>query len=134
MKKNGFTLIELLITMAIIGVLASIAYPSYSSYMLRSKRVEAQTMLIKLVNMQELHYISQHVYATDLKDLNFKTNPFTENRYYSIESTSTTPAEGFTLTATAINAQAKDKECATLSINQYQLKSATGTATDKCWK
>lgn len=139
MVKNGFTLIELLITICIVGLLMTIAYPSYSNYMYKAKRAEAYTVLIKLVNKQEMYYISQHVYATDLKkDLNLDADPFiTENGYYSIKSTSKSEKEDFILTATAIGDQVNDTECKTLSITQDYIKSAktiSGEDNDKCWK
>ena len=44
--QKGFTLIELMITVAIIGILASVAYPSYREYVNKSRRVQAKTTLV----------------------------------------------------------------------------------------
>jgi len=137
MKKNGFTLIELLVTIMIIGILSSVAYPSYLSYAQKARRAEAQSTLIDLANRQEMYYLDHHVYATDLDlDLGMGANPFiTENGYYSIvTSSASSTAIGFTLTATAISSQIADSDCATLSITQNHHKSATNANGTNCWK
>ena len=124
MKNKGFTLIELLVVIAIIGILAGVAYPSYVQYALKSKRTEAQSALVELANRQEMYYLDHHKYATDLKtELGLSANPFiTENKYYSIATSSASATVDFTLTATAINTQAADTDCAKLSINQELAK------------
>jgi type IV pilus assembly protein PilE len=53
-KLRGFTLIELMITVAIVGVLASIAYPSYSEHIRRSKQAEARAALTGFANAMEI--------------------------------------------------------------------------------
>jgi len=133
MKNKGFTLIELLIAIAIIGILAGVAYPSYMQYVLHSKRSEAQSTLMKLANRQEMYYLDHHKYALNLKtELGLSADPFiTENAYYQISTSSAVATADFTLTAKAINTQAADSECATLTINHQLTKSATNTG---CWK
>ena len=133
MKDNGFTLVELLIVIAIIGILAGVAYPSYMQYLLTAKRSEAQSTLVDLANRQEMYYLDHHQYAINLKtELGLSADPYiSEHGYYSLTTSSVTVTADFTLTATAINEQAADSDCATLAINQNLDK--TGSSSD-CWK
>jgi len=137
-KNNGFTLIELLITIAIIGILASIAYPSYTQHVLKAKRSEAQSELLNLANKQELYYLDHRTYADDLENLGANANPFiTESGYYSISTSSSVLTADFTLEAEAIANQAEDEECAKLTITHELAKSAetkSGDANNNCWK
>jgi type IV pilus assembly protein PilE len=63
-RKTGFTLIELLIAMAIIGILAAIALPSYSRYVIRSKIQEATTALLAARVKMEQSFQDNRAYAT----------------------------------------------------------------------
>ena len=62
-QSNGFTLIELMITVAIIGILATIAYPSYQQYIQRSSRSAAQSQMMEIANRQQQYFLANRAYA-----------------------------------------------------------------------
>ena len=64
MKKSaGFTLIELLIVIAIVGILAAIAYPSYQGAVIKSHRTDAMGDLINFQSAMERHYTVNNSYT-----------------------------------------------------------------------
>jgi len=65
-KRNGFSLIELMITVAIVAILASIAFPSYQSYVIRSSRSAVQSELLQLAGLQEKIFLNSNSYAVSV--------------------------------------------------------------------
>jgi len=129
-KRLGFTLIELLITVAIIGILAGVAYPSYVDYVLRSNRSEAQRELLRLANIEEQGFIDFRSYTNDMTDLGMATDPYiTESKNYSIDGAIANSGSTFVLTATAQNAQTADSGCTSLTINEAGQKTPAA-----CWE
>ena len=63
-KSKGFTLIELMITVAIIGVISAIAFPSYTAYVTRGKRTECRSAVMQVMQQQERYYTQQNTYTT----------------------------------------------------------------------
>lgn len=119
----GFSLIELLIAVAIVGILAAVAYPSYTSFVTSSNRTEGQRELLRLANLQEETFIDRRSYTTDMTALGMTADPhISEFGNYSIDATIANGGTTFLLTATAQGAQAADTEsgtaCTPLTINE----------------
>lgn len=92
-KQKGFTLIELMIAVAIIGILLSIAIPSYKDYMIRGARSAAQTYLSDLAQRQELIFQDARAYSSTVGD--FPTiPPDIASRYQAPTFAATAPAPG----------------------------------------
>jgi type IV pilus assembly protein PilE len=128
-KSHGFTLIELLITVAIIGILAAVAYPSYTDFVTRSNRSEAQRELLRYANLQEQVYVDTRSYAADMTGLGAGTASIdTESTNYTI-SVSAQSATTFTLRAVAKNSQTSDTGCTTLTVDQIGTKTPIA-----CWE
>jgi len=68
-SKKGLTLIELLVVIMIVGILAAVAIPTYSNYMIRARRADAKTALEQLRASQEMRRAERGSYTTDLVGL-----------------------------------------------------------------
>ena len=120
-RKSGFTLIELMIVVAIVGIIAAVAYPSYTRYVVKGNRAAAQAHLIDLAQRQQQYFADSRTYGDSIGELNM-TTPAEVLRHYTIAiTTSDGPPPSFTITATPIagGAQATD---GTLSIDQAGAK------------
>ncbi len=128
-KQIGFTLIEVMITLAIIGVLAAIAYPSYVDFVTRSNRTEGQRELLRFANLQEQYFVDYRTYGADLKKLGQSSKDIsTEHDHYTIKVQDAN-ATTFKLIATAKGSQiTNDADCSPLTINQVGAKGPSG-----CW-
>jgi type IV pilus assembly protein PilE len=115
----GFTLIELMISVAVVGILAAVAYPSYTSFITSSNRSEGQRELLRLANLQEETFIDRRSYTTDMIALGMTADPhLTEFGNYSIDATIDNGGTTFLLTATAKGTQTSDTGCTALTVNE----------------
>lgn len=125
-----------MIAVAIIGILAAIAYPSYSNYLMKGRRASAQAHLSDIAQRQEQYLLDARAYADSLGALNM-TTPDDVSAYYSpitIVAVNTAGARpSFTVTATpkAGTAQVND-QCGTLGIDNTGNKTAS-TGASGCW-
>lgn len=138
-KSSGFTLIEVMIVVAVIGVLAAIALPSYSEYVNRGKRAEARAEVLKGEGWLERFYSENNRYANNAT--NDDNTAFTA-RFSSVPSSGTAnynvtlavTASTYTITATPVNSMAGDMCGAYVKTNTGSLDVPSASAGDapKC--
>ncbi|CEK11174.1 type IV pilin protein [Legionella hackeliae] len=142
--KNGFTAIELLLVLAILGIFIGIAYPAYQSYLLHDRRYDGQVALLDLASQMEHFYAERLTYKTATigtgKSTDIKSTNLSSERWYVLTILSQT-SDSFILHATPINAQKRDKECQTFTLDHLGIKGiAAGpygepsATTTQCWK
>ena len=88
-RHGGFTLIELMIVVAIVAILAAVAFPSYQSHMMKGRRASAQTALMDIAQRQQQYFMDARRYAPDLATLNV-TLTSDVSAYYTVTICQTT--------------------------------------------
>lgn len=108
MMKRGFTLTELMITVAVIGILAAIAIPSYTGYMTRTRRAEAVSALEMVALYEEKYMATNGDYGTlaELATVGLTDPNADADRNYNVVVT--LGGNAFVARATGTNAQAGD--------------------------
>ena len=136
-KQKAFTLIELMVTVTSVGILASIAIPSYQGSVMKSRRADAQGALLGFANAMERYFTVHNTYLgagagggdTGSPTIFPVTSPVDGGTpYYNLTISSST-ASSYTLSAAPIGVQASDT-CGTLTITQTGAKSPNTTG---CW-
>jgi len=130
-RLAGFTLIEVMIVVVIIGILASIAYPSYDEYVKRGNRTEGQVFLSDAAARQERYYSQNNSYTADPANLGVRATSETGKYTLTIEQAEKNTDGGYSLIATPSFIDAK---CGDLTLNALGVRGASeGTAAD-CWR
>lgn len=133
---NGFTLIELMIAIAIVGLLASIAYPSYQDSVRKTRRGDGKGPLLQMAAQQERWYFQNRQYNHTIATL-YGTAASPEGHYtLSITDDPCEDTSCYTLIATATGSQTKDESCAVMSLDSTGGRSSqdkNGDPSTGCW-
>lgn len=150
-RSRGFSLIELVVTIVIVAILASIAIPSYQTYVLKSHRTDAKTALLDMASLEERYFSAQNAYSQLPTDLGYTTPAFpviVGNGYYQVSLTTFTPATPptalvpagtpayYQFTATPLGVQVNDTACTSFVLDSKGVQTATGADPNPnvdCW-
>lgn len=127
-KQTGFTLVEAMITVAIIGIIATIAWPMFEAQSTKNRRTDGIAGLLSANNEMEKCYSDQSSYT------GCSANGTSPKGFYTI-TTNVTDSETYTLTA-APKAEFPDPSCGNLTINNLGVKghnTTDGTPLKRCW-
>jgi type IV pilus assembly protein PilE len=149
--QKAFTLIELMIVVAIIGILAAIAYPSYQDNVMKSRRSDVKGVVLGLANAMERHFTENNSYcdaggaggvnscgAAGTNDSGTPSPsvygiPAETASYYTVTIVAGTTANSYTVSAAPAGPQATDK-CGTLTLTHTGVKNnSAGLDPLVCW-
>ncbi|MBI44014.1 type IV pilin protein [uncultured Marinobacter sp.] len=130
-EAAGFTLIELMIVVAIIGIIAAIAYPSYQEHVRKTRRSVAQADLMELAQWMERQYAQDYSYLDggNAPTLPFTVSPRSGTAFYNLSFSGNVTQNAFTLQAVPTGAQSDDR-CGTLTLDSAGTR---GAAEADCW-
>ncbi|MFC5526418.1 type IV pilin protein [Rhodanobacter ginsengisoli] len=136
-RSTGFTLIELMIVVAIVAILTAIAYPAYTNYITKTRRVAAEGCLSEDANFMERYYTTNLTYkAAVLPALDCASTQQTGNYYdYDLPASSLSASSYVVRASPKGSQQTNDAKCGVLTIDEKGKRVAAGdpTAVAKCW-
>lgn len=129
-QQRGFTLIELMIAVLILGILLSIAVPTYQRYVEDGRRTDGQTALMDTAQELERCFSTYGTYNDGDCGVADDLPADSDQDYYEIDFANGEPtASTFELEAVPQGVQTSD-DCGTLTISHTGAK---GAAEDDCW-
>lgn len=137
--QRGFTLIEVMIVVAIVGILAAIAYPSYVEHIRKGNRADAEASLMQLSQFMERYYTGTGRYSKTAGQTDVPDNPappYPTGTNYTFTITVGNAGTSYTATATPnTNGVMANDKCGALTLTNTGLKGQASTATTAdCWR
>jgi len=130
--QKGFSLIELMIVVAVIGILAAVAYPAYQDYVIRSKRGDAMNALAAVRIAQEKYRANNVSFASDSSNISGVDYSVSPDGYWDVEMVS---ADSSTFSVKATNKSPHvDGDCSPFLVDRNGASYATGYAQADCWE
>lgn len=135
-KARGFTLIEIVVVVAVIGILAAIAIPSYQQHLRKGRRANAEAFLSDVASREQQYLLDARGYAlggTAIADLGL-TLPTDVSNFYAVAVTPAAPAipPAFTVTATPFPGGVQEPD-GTLAIDNNGTKTRMVAGVDQGW-
>lgn len=143
-RQAGVTLMELLIVVAIVSIISAFAYPSYTQFVVRSKRTAATGALLQIADRQQQYFMDNKRYAASLTSLGYANDSIMisddgqvvpdadADRVYNIQISASNIVT-YELTATPQLKQAeRDAKCGNLTLTNTGTRGQSGAGSN-CW-
>jgi len=142
-RARGVTLMELMVVVAVLSIIASIAVPSYRSYLRRAQRSDATAELLRVRTAQEKFFLQNIAYTGDFGPAGLNMTPAasatraSEHGFYTITvavNVAGRPVPNFDVSAAATGGQLDDTACQTFTINEVGVRGSSPNGITTCWK
>lgn len=135
-RLKGFTLVEVLIVVAIIAILAAVAYPNYARFIMKGRRADGRELLMRVAAAEEKFYTNRNQYSANLGELGIG-NTSEQGHYTLANPVVAAGGQTFVATVTPVGAQATD-QCGGLTLNNLGVRGMTNPlpaaeSNGRCW-